>query len=134
MLCVSAQRVPQGFQALLQRFEGWFLERVYQQPGFLEALQVALYNAAPAPVLEAFQQEVADQLSQGLHAVEEPLPYALLRELQNGGFWKQYVCGWLLSLTPAPADPPLPGPEAVQGNVTAISIPINSLVENICSR
>lgn len=120
---VSVQRLPLEFQALLQRFEGWLLQKFKQQPGLLERIQLSLYRASPAPLLEELQREVAEQLSKELSAMEEPLPYVLLRELQNGGFWRQYVCTWLLALEPALVALLPPGPVAVRGDVTANSMP-----------
>lgn len=62
----SAQRLTPEFQGFFQKFQGWFLQRFQEQPGLQETVQLALYRAAPTPLLEKLQLEVADLLKMEL--------------------------------------------------------------------
>lgn len=107
-LCVL-QRSLQTFEAVLQNVETWLLERVNQEPGFLEKIQLALrYRATSVQWLDEFRGEVAKQLSQELQNCEGALPANLVEEFQTDGFWRHYVGDWLLtqaSVDPPPAQP-----------------------------
>lgn len=114
------QRSPQSFQAVLQNFEQWLLQRVYQQAGFLESIQLALrYRATSVQWLDDFRGDVANQLSQELQNCEGAQPSNLLEEFVSDGFWRHYVSDWLLSLAPMP-DLPQAGPLGTsQGNTSS---------------
>lgn len=98
---IAAQRLPPGFEELLQSFEVWLLEEIQQRPGFLKQAQLALqYRSTLGPLLGSFQREADVQLTQRWQDSEIPLPLELLQELRRGSFWKQYICEWLLSQDP----------------------------------
>lgn len=106
------QRLPPGFEAFLQSFEQWLLERLHRQPGLLEQIHLTFqYSAREDPILwlVEFKREIADQIAGMWEASADPLSLDLLDELlTNDYFWNQYVEEWLLArplaLCPAPVE------------------------------
>lgn len=128
------QRVPPGLHAVLQRFEGWLLQRI-KEPEVLERLQLEIrWKGSPSPWLEAFKRDATDQLAQEWEGVEEPVPRDLLEEIRNGFVWRHYVKDWILAQAlPQTADLPLEGPGSSQGKITREDVEkTNSLEDGVC--
>lgn len=99
MLSLLVQRWPPGFEAVLQKFEQWLLERLHQKPGFVAHCRLEKkYRRTVGSAQDSFQVEAINKLNKLWHDSEKPLPSKLLQELlRDGFFWTEYLEDWLLS-------------------------------------